>query len=399
MLALSLVIFGLILSFLFSGAEIALLSANSLQIEVGARKSVRASRHALWAQQDPEQYLTVALVGLNVANILTTSFATVLLVQIIDHEWLVFLIVAASVLVLGEILPKTLFREFPNKAMLFFGRFVSFFRILLAPLLWILNLYRRWFLRAPTRSGFLETDHTEYHLLFKDPAQENGPDKHERQTIARIFQLRNTQVGEVMTPRPAIAALPYTATMEEAETVFLESGFSKLPVYGDTVDNITGILFLYDLFSGAESITEHVREAYFVPESKSAVDLLAEFKERRMSIAIVIDEYGGTAGLVTMEDLSEEVFGEFADAFDEEDSPVQELEQGLLIRGNAEITWLNESYQLDIPPGEYETLAGFLIDVLGHIPQKNEFHQSDSFRFVVSSSTSTHIESVFVKQV
>ena len=397
MLEISLAILGLILSFLYSGAEIALLTANRLQIEVWARKAVRGAFLAMQAQQQPENFLTTTLVGVNIANILTTSFATVLLLRIIPSEWLVLLIVAITVLILGEIIPKTLFREFPNASMLFFGRFIRISQYVFSPIMGVLWLYRRYILRNPEMADDQSIDHNELHLLFNDPRQESGVDVHERQTIARIFQLRNRQVGEVMTPRPDITAVDINMSMDEAETVFLESGFSKLPVYEDTVDKIKGVLFLYDLFSGASSVSESIREAYFVPESKSAVELLAEFKAGRMSIAIVIDEYGGTAGLVTMEDLSEEVFGEFNDAFDEEEAPVQTLEQGLLVRGNAEISWLNNEYNLGIPPGDYETLAGYLTDVLGHIPQKNEYHQAESFRYVISSASATRIETVFVQ--
>lgn len=141
-----------------------------------------------------------------------------------------------------------------------------------------------------------------------------------------------------------------------------------------------------------------MREAYFVPETKTAGELLGELQTKRLSIAIVIDEYGGTAGLVTMEDLSEELFGEFTDAFDGEDSAVQELDKGLLIKGNVEIDFLNEHLNFGIPSGEYETLAGFLIKSLGHIPQKNEQFLTETHRFVISSSTSTRVETIFVQE-
>jgi len=397
MLELSLAILGLILSFLFSGAEIALLSANQLQVEVWNRHRVRGSRLAQRAFDNPESYLTTSLVGVNIANILTTVFTTILLIQIIDLEWLVTLIIAVGVLILGEIIPKTLFREFPNAAMLFFGRFIRLAEILFSPILAILWLYRRSVLRNPSEQNGSYLDENELHLLFRDPHEDSGVDVHERQTIAKIFMFRNTQVGEIMTPRPDITAIPNTLTIEEATTVFMESGFSKLPVYEETIDNIIGVLFLYDIFSGAKTVSEVLREAYFVPESKSAGELLGEFKAARVSIAIVVDEYGGTAGLVTMEDLSEEVFGEFTDAFDGEDQPVQPLNKGLLIKGNAEITYLNDHHGLDIPDGEYETLAGFLIDALGHIPQKNEQFLTETHRYVISAATPTRIETVFVR--
>lgn len=398
MIEIILAIIGLILSFIFAGAEIALLSSNRLQLEVWQRRAVRGSKAALKASTDPEKFLTATLVGNNIANIMTTSFATVMLIRVIPSEGLILLIISISVLIFGEIIPKTLFREFPNASMLFFGRFVRIAEVILYPLTGILGLYRRQILHSDEVESQTSLDSEELHLLFNDPREESGVDVHERQTIARIFTFKNTSISEVMTPRPDITALSMDSSMQEVETTFLESGFSKLPVYEETIDDIKGIVFLHDIFRGASELQEVTREAYFVPETKAADELLGEMQEKSLSTAIVIDEYGGTAGLVTMEDLSEELFGEFTDAFDEEDSPVQKLEKGLLVKGNAEIDLLNEQFDFDIPPGEYETLAGFLIESLGHIPKKNEQFLTESHRFVISSSTAIRIETVFVQE-
>jgi len=393
-----LAILGLILSFIFAGAEIALLSSNRLQLEVWQRREVRGAASAVKASQDPEKFLTATLVGNNIANILTTSFATVMLIQVIPYEWVILLIISASVLLLGEIIPKTLFREFPNASMLFFGRFVKIFEIILYPITLVLTLYRTKILRSDEVESQTSLDSEELHLLFTDARDESVVDIHERQTIARIFTFKDTSVSEVMTPRPDMTSVSISSSMEEVEAAFMESGFSKLPVYEETTDDIKGIVFLHDLFRGASDLREVMREVYFVPETKAAEELLGEMQTKSLSIAIVIDEYGGTAGLVTMEDLSEELFGEFTDAFDEVESVVQQLEKGLLIKGNAEIDYLNEQHNFEIPPGEYETLAGWLIESMGHIPQKNEQFLTETHRYVISSSTATRVETVFVQE-
>ncbi len=398
MIELILALIGLILSFIFAGAEIALLSSNRLQLEVWQRRAVRGSASALKASQEPEKFLTATLVGNNIANIMTTSFATVMLIRVIASEGLILLIISTSVLIFGEIIPKTLFREFPNASMLFFGRFVRIAEILLYPLTIILNFYRKKILRSDEVESQTNLDTEELHLLFNDPREESGVDVHERQTIARIFTFKDTSIGEVMTPRPDITAISIDSSIQEVEAAFMESGYSKLPVYEETIDDIKGIIFLHDIFRGASELPEVLREAYFVPETKAAGELLAEMKVKSLSIAIVIDEYGGTAGLITMEDISEELFGEFTDAFDEEDSPVQVLDKGLLVKGNAEVDLLNEQHDFGIPTGEYETLAGFLIDSLGHIPQKNEQYLTETHRYVISSSTPTRIETVFIQE-
>lgn len=398
MIELILAIIGLILSFLFAGAEIALLSSNRLQLEVWQRRSVRGSTAALRANQEPEQFLTATLVGNNIANIMTTSFATVMLLQVISSEIWVLLIISTSVLIFGEIIPKTLFREFPNASMLFFGRFIRVAEILFYPLTIILNIYRKYVLHSAEVESQTNLDTEELHLLFNEPNEESGVDIHERQTIARIFTFKDTTISEVMTPRPDMTAISKDSSMEEVEAAFLESGFSKLPVYEETIDDIKGIVFLHDIFRGAENLSEVMREAYFVPETKATDELLQEMKINSLSIAIVIDEYGGTAGLITMEDISEELFGEFTDAFDEEDSPVQTMENGWLVKGNAEIDHLNDKFSFNIPEGDYETIAGFLIDSLSHIPQKNEQYLTETHRFVISSSTATRVETVFIQE-
>jgi putative hemolysin len=398
MIEIILAIIGLILSFIFAGAEIALLSSNRLQLEVWQRRKVRGAKSAMSASQNPEQFLTATLVGNNIANILTTSFATVMFIKVIPNEWVILLIISISVLIFGEIIPKTLFREFPNASMLFFGRFVKVFEIVLYPLTILLTLFRKKILRSDDVESQTNLDSEELHLLFNEPREESGVDVHERQTIARIFTFKNTSISEVMTPRPDMTTISIDSSMAEVESAFLESGYSKLPVYEETADDIKGIVFLHDIFRGATELRDMMREAYFVPETKTAGELLGELQTKRLSIAIVIDEYGGTAGLVTMEDLSEELFGEFTDAFDGEDSAVQELDKGLLIKGNVEIDFLNEHLNFGIPSGEYETLAGFLIKSLGHIPQKNEQFLTETHRFVISSSTSTRVETIFVQE-
>ena len=398
MIEIILAVLGLILSFIFAGAEIALLSSNRLQLEVWQRRAVRGSNSALKASQEPEKFLTATLVGNNIANIMTTSFATVMLIRVIPNEGLILLIISISVLIFGEIIPKTLFREFPNASMLFFGRFVRIFEVILYPLTLMLTFYRKRILHSDEVESQTNLDSEELHLLFNDPREESGVDVHERQTIARIFTFKNTSISEVMTPRPDMTTVSIESSMEEVISAFMESGYSKLPVYEETADDIKGIVFLHDIFRGATELKDMLREAYFVPETKAADQLLGELQNQSLSIAIVIDEYGGTAGLITMEDLSEELFGEFTDAFDEEDSPVQQLAKGMLIKGNAEVDYLNEQHDFAIPPGEYETLAGFIIESLGHIPQKNEQFLTETHRYVISSSTATRIETIFVQE-
>jgi|FLOH01.1.fsa_nt_gi putative hemolysin len=399
MLEIIIAVFGLLLSFFFSGAEMALLSSSRIQLEVWQKKKIKGSAAALEALNDSEKYISTNLIGINIANILTTSFATIALLRIIESEWIVFIIVSFSILILAEILPKTIFREAPNFAMLFFGRSMVVFELLFYPAIKFLEFYRRIILKSNVSST--SSDHTldrnELHFLLNQSNEESDIGKHERETIAKIFQFRHTVVNEILTPRPDIKAIAIDASIEEAESKFLEFGFSKMPVYDQTIDDIKGVIFLHDLFKQPKNIQEILRPTYFVPETKSAVKLLSEFKEQHISLAIIVDEYGGTDGIVTMEDLSEEVFGEFSDAFDMDSTLVQEIESGWLVQGLAEVDELNHELGLDIPPGDYETLAGFIIASLGHIPIKDEHVKTHGFRFDVSAVTATRVERIFIQ--
>jgi len=199
-----------------------------------------------------------------------------------------------------------------------------------------------------------------------------------------------------MTPRTDIAAVEAGKSLEEARQVFTRSGHSKLPIYHETIDHIVGIIFLHDMFDPHQTLQEIARETTFVPESKNIAELLREFQENKNSIGVVIDEYGGTAGLITIEDIVEELFGEFEDEFDFEEVTVKKTENGYIVSGRAEIDYLNESLHLRLPPGEYETLGGFLEDRLGRIPTTGEELSIGNKKFLITKASQKKIEQVRV---
>jgi CBS domain containing-hemolysin-like protein len=178
----------------------------------------------------------------------------------------------------------------------------------------------------------------------------------------------------------------------------LESGYSKLPVYRQTIDDIVGLVFLHDIFSAPGKLQEMLRPAHFVPETLSGEALLTAFQARSESMAIVMDEYGGTAGLVTVEDLTEELFGEFSDAFEQTGPAIAKLDQGWLVKGEAEIDQLNEELGLDLPRGDYETIAGWMAETLGRLPEKNAEAHTPGHRYVVSATRGPKVEKVFIQE-
>ena len=177
--------------------------------------------------------------------------------------------------------------------------------------------------------------------------------------------------------------------------VFIESGFSKIPVYEENLDNIKGVIFAYDLFKFPQDLKSITREIIFVPETKKSLDMLNEFLEKHVSIAIVIDEFGGTAGIITIEDIMEELFGEIRDEYDvEEDICRRVAADTYLISGRVEADFVNEKYELGIPPGDYETIGGFITTRLGRIPAEGENINIGRFNILIARATPIKIEVV-----
>jgi len=394
-LEISLAIIGLILSAFFSGAEIAFVSANPMQIEVWKRQELRGARETSHLLSEPASFLNITLIGTNIANIMATSFATLVLIQYFS-EGIVILLIALVILTFGEILPKTIFRERANTLALRITPLLYLMRLPLYPFLKLAG----WYSHLLTRKTKDETKISEafskddLRLLFTQVGDTDIIDKHEKRFITKLFSFGHQTARDAMTPRTEISAIDSHRTIEETRQVFLESGHSKLPVYENTIDKIVGVVFLYDMFDYHESLTEVIKEATFVPEAKNIGELLREFQENKNSIGIVIDEYGGTAGLITVEDIVEELFGEFEDEFDFDEMSVKKIENGYVISGRAEIDYLNESLHLGIPDGEYETIGGFLEDRLGRIPSTGEEITIGTEKYIIMKASQKKVEQV-----
>ena len=388
-------VIGLVLSAFFSGSEIAFVSANPMQIEVWRRQNLPGAKDSSRLLNDPSMFLNITLIGTNIANIMATSFATLILIEYFS-EFAVIGITSGIILIFGEILPKIIFRERANTLTLQITPLLKFFRYPLYPILKIAEGYSRlllhWIHAEDQMDDAFSKD--DLRLLFSQVGQTDVIDTHEKRFITKLFSFGQQTAREVMTPRTDISAVQAELTIEETRKVFLDSGHSKLPVFEGTMDKIVGTVFLYDMFDEHETLDEIVREAVFVPESKNIGELLSEFQENKTSIGIVIDEYGGTAGLITVEDMVEELFGEFEDEFDFEEIMVKKMDSGYILSGRAEIDYLNETLHLGLPDGEYETLGGFLEDRLGRIPSTGEELAFGRQKFIITKATQKKVEQV-----
>ncbi|MFB0515517.1 MAG: hemolysin family protein [Candidatus Neomarinimicrobiota bacterium] len=401
MLELSLALVGLALSAFFSGSELAFITANHLQMEVWSKQARRGAALAFRLLGNPDSFLVSVLVGTTLSNVVATSFATTYLVR---HGWnpgLALIMITATILLFGEVLPKTLFGERPNHFLRIVAPFHHLLQFLFTPVIIPLRRFSG-SLRSRDQS---ETDirrettleREDLKLLFAGQKDARVLQESEKELITQVFDLGETPVSKAMTPRTEICAVAETDTLNKVVHTFIESGYSKLPVYRDNLDNVIGVVYLYDLFKSPTDLVSIVRPVTMIPDSNTTIDVLKDLQRTHRSIAIVLDEYGGTAGLVTPEDLFEELFGEFEDEFDTQITETMLLPDGsILTDGKTKVEDLNYRFQLNIPEGEYETIGGYLTAALDRIPHKGERIYLPFGQVVIKKSTPQRVEQVQV---
>ena len=413
-----LIILTILLSGFFSGSEIAFISANRLKLEIESRKTSWTGRVVNYFVRNPETFLTTTLVGNNIVNVLYATLMTLFLVAPITsiyETWLGFgpspvallviqtIIASVVIMIFGEILPKALFRVHADWWVKIIAVPQQICNWVFKPLIYLADLSSDFLIRMINpeidRSGqvFRRQD---VELIFKELRATGGSDldKEDSEILHNVLELSNKRVKESMIPRTEIVAIEKSTSIEETLKVFISSGFSKLPVYQESIDDIIGVIFAYDLFNNPKNLTEIMRPIKLVPSSQKSKDLLAEFRKSNISVAVVIDEYGGTAGMITIEDVLEEVVGDIQDEYDTEDHIMKKLSQNtFVISGGVEIEDLREQFpEITLPEesSNYETLAGYIIDSLGRIPKVNEELLIENNKFIISKASPSRIETV-----
>jgi CBS domain containing-hemolysin-like protein len=420
LIELLLIILTVLLSGFFSGSEIAFVSANRLKLEIESRKTSWTGRVVNYFVRNPETFLTTTLVGNNIVNVLYATLMTLFLVAPITslyETWLglspspvallVIQTIIASVVIMifGEILPKALFRVHADWWIKIIAIPQQICNWIFRPIIYLADLSSDFLIRMINpeidRSGqvFRRQD---VELIFKELRDTGGSDldKEDSEILHNVLELSNKRVKESMIPRTDIVAIEKSTSIEETLKVFISSGFSKLPVYQESIDDIIGVIFAYDLFNNPENLMEIMRPIKLVPSSQKSKDLLSEFRKSNISVAVVIDEYGGTAGMITIEDVLEEVVGDIQDEYDTEDHIMKKLSNNtFVISGGVEIEDLSEQFpEINLPEesSNYETLAGYIIDSLGRIPKVNEELLIEGNKFIISKASPSRIETVKV---
>jgi CBS domain containing-hemolysin-like protein len=405
----------LLLIAFFSGIEISFVSANKLRVEL-LKEKMGSARIISDFNQNPSRFISTMLIGLNICLVIFGSMMSKMLsperFPFLPHDEIYLLVIrtfvtTVLVLLLGELVPKLLFRINADRMLLLFAYPVRFIYLVLMPLTNVFHSISRkaikWVAGKDYHEGkqiFTEDD-LEY--LIKESAASEEKEGHETDNLnseifERALNLKDIKVKSCMVPRPEIEGIEADESVEELKKKFLDTKHSRLIVYDDSVDKVIGYVHHFDLLKHPVSIRQFIRPLEVIPVSMNAQDLMVQLVKERKNIAWVVDEYGGTAGIITLEDLMEEIFGEIEDEHDVEDMTEKKTgDHEYLFSGRLEVDYLNEEYGLDIPEGEYETLSGYIVTMNEDIPEQGDTVRIDHFEIKIEKATDKRIMLVRIK--
>lgn len=378
------------MSALFSGSETAFISANRIRIEVSVKKRVRGARMAYDFLHHPEHFLTTTLVGTNIATVAASSIMAVYLEHLMSG-FAIILVTSAFLLFFAEILPKSIARERANSLTVKVSPLLRGFFILLFPLIWIVLRISQMFLRTfrleqeSVKRFFSRKD---LEMLVREGESIGLVDREESGMISRLILRGKQKVRDIMIPRTDVATVGIEDSRGTAVNLFEKTGYSRILVVGESVDEILGFITARDIIlNKTRSLRPLLREVHFVPEFRTVGDVLNDFQEKDVGVAVVVDEYGGTAGLVTLEDIIEEFFGDIHDEHDEETSLFKKIAPHQIdVNARVEVDELNKRFNLHIPEGDYQTLSGYLLDISGRIPKRGDKIKTEECTFLVLSA-------------
>jgi putative hemolysin len=379
--SLLLLAFLILLSGFFSGSEIALFSLGEARVRALAEEGRRGSSALAELKSNPERLLATILIGNNIVNIGAASFATALALQAFGSQGVAYATGAMTLLVLvfGEITPKGLASANNVRFGLFVAPVILLLSRVLYPLVAPLEALTRWFVRRSDRVGAPTVTEGEIREMTLIGHKEGSIDERERQIIERAFWLDEKRAWDIMTPRVEIFAWPGQRTLREIAGELKALRYSRIPVYRDTIDEVSGVLYTRDAYQALVAgqhdlpIAQLAREPLFVPGSIPLTKLLSEFQTRRIHMGVVIDEYGGTDGLVTLEDILEELVGEIVDETDIERQPILRVSRHEIeVEGGADLREINHFFNTAFPQLEHRSFNGYLLDELGYVPKPGE---------------------------
>lgn len=389
----------ILLSAFFSSTELAFIVANRLKIEIRAKSKNITAMSAQYFINNTQDFFSTILISNNIINIAFASLSAVYLsVYFGLSEYGVLIVSTLVLLFFGELIPKYLARELADRFVLVVSVPLRIVSYILYPFVKLLSHLSNVTIKSQQQQAdniYHLFDKEDVKFLFDESHKAGKVKKQEGSFIRKVLELGDQKVYEALTPRTEIVGLEINQSIDEAISAFIESGFSKIPVYEDNLDNIKGVILAKDLFTNPDTIKSILREVQFYPETKKSLEILNEFLTQNMSIAVVVDEFGGTAGVVTVEDIIEELFGEIKDEYDVDENICRKISKdSYIISGKVEVDLINEKYHINIPVGSYETIGGYIIERIGRIPKQGETFLIDNFQILIIRADKVRIDLV-----
>ena len=395
----------------FAGLEIAFISANKLLVELKRKRSDKAEGDVLARFYDkPAEFLSTMLVGHNIALVVFTFLLTDLWTPFIGSfikeaflaKLLITFIITLIVLVFAEYLPKTLFRLYADRILFAFAVPIRFFQFLLAIPTWVMTKLSNLLLKVLFKAPAEQNDNVFTRVDLEHFVQHSFKASHEEEVDTDLFnkalQLRNVKIKQCMIPRSEIVSVDVHDDIEVLRQTIRDSNHSRIIVTGGDVDNVLGYVHHQQMFKNPQKIDGLVMDMIFVPEAMKVLDLIDKFTKERINIACIVNEFGSTSGIITLEDTLEQLFGDIADEHDREEYVETRIsDTEYIFSGRLEIDYINATYQgIQLPRGEYHTLSGYLVNALGDIPEQGKVIELEGYRFIPEIVGDTKIETVRV---
>ncbi|MDP8203299.1 MAG: hemolysin family protein [Candidatus Tenebribacter mawsonii] len=411
-ISLLIIVIFFILSAFFSGIETGLISLDRLKLEQEA-KSNKKKKQILTFLEKPDQIFGTTLFGTNISLVIVSSLSILLInalkeqskINIPDHT--ATLIIAGFVLIFAELIPKALYRDYPNRLVSKGFSMLKFFSIIFTPFVKfvsVLNNVLAKLFKLPQQSRYNFVSREDLFFMLSVAKDDGVLHEDQMEMLEDALEFSELVAENVMIHRTDIVAFPLDTSIEEVISIAKEKGFTRFPVYENDLDNIKGILIIYDLLKRKDhdslTVADFIRNAFFAPETMDVNKLLTKMQTEKVSMAIIMDSYGGTAGVITIEDILEEIVGEIEDEYDNTTREVSKIENGMYrVQSYAEIDFLNDEYEMDLPLGDYETIAGMIIDKLERIPRRDTKLKIRNWDITIIQATDKRIIAVEMKKI
>ena len=405
-ISLVIIIICIIMSAYFSATETAFSSLNRIRIKNMSEKGNKRAQLVLRLSENYDSVLSSILIGNNIVNIASASLATVLFVDLLGAEAgpsVSTAVTTVVILIFGEVSPKSIAKESPEAFAMFSAPILNMLVILLTPFNFLFKQWKKLLSLLINSSDDDGITEEELLSIVEEAEQDGGINKQESMLIRSAIEFTEQEAIDILTPRIDITAVPVTATKEEIAAVFAETAYSRIPLYEDSIDHIVGIIYQKDfhnyVYHTEKPVSDIIRPALFVPKSKKISILLKELQQKKLHIAVVLDEFGGTIGIITLEDILEELVGEIWDEHDEVSQDIeQKSENECIILGNANVDKLFETLEIDATEEDLQTITvnGWVMNQLGRIPAKNDTLEYKGYRFTVIEMDEKRVEKIYV---